>query len=821
MAARTLAFTLGALFTHELITLPDPLYLGLAPLLLPVAWRGGRCAVGAAFLLGIVWTALHGQMALDRRLPAHAQGADVVIDGRVIAVTQASERRVRFSLRPEHITAVPLSAGRLGNWSWHSCQISVSWYRPGAESRPRAGERWRMALRLRQPRGLRNVSGFDSEHRALRDRRCATAYVRNGNVPMRLAGSHWSLNRLREHIASRLNAQLRDSPVTGVIIALAVGIREHISVSQRWVLQLTGTAHLMAISGLHIGLVAALGMVLGGTLARAAPRLLLIVPASCWGAALALVLAMGYAALAGFSVPTQRALLMLGVFLTATVLSRRIARHHGLAMALLVVLLIDPLAAYDAGTWLSFVAVAGLMWAVGPQPATGSASGSPRELLGESRRESSRGGAPVVPSSNDWLRQIVLRMRLAVRVQFAATVVVLPLALACFGFQSWLSPLANLLAIPITGLLVVPLTLSAVLLEPIVPAVAEQLVRLAATLMQGVFVVLDWLAAIDLVFMPANAPSIGALLAALIGVAVLLSPMALRVRLIGLFWLAPLVVPPSSAPPPSGLDLHVLDVGQGLAVLLRTHSHALLFDAGPAWSNGNDAGASVVVPKLRSLGIARLERVLISHRHLDHAGGLTGVLRSTPNAQILGDHGFRHLRSQPCAAGQRWRWDGYDFAILHPANDSKNGHGRWRKSQLGNDSSCVLRVSGPGGSVLLPADIEAPAEAALVRAAGTALASDIMLVPHHGSKTSSTLAFLQVARPRLAINSSGHRNRFSLPAAPVTERYRDLEIPFVDTACVGAIDLALRASQAPRLRYWAQSHRRFWHSRDSGGHCRR
>jgi competence protein ComEC len=249
----------------------------------------------------------------------------------------------------------------------------------------------------------------------------------------------------------------------------------------------------------------------------------------------------------------------------------------------------------------------------------------------------------------------------------------------------------------------------------------------------------------------------------------------------------------------------------------------VLFDAGPAWSNGNDAGASVVVPMLRRQGLAQLERVLISHHHQDHAGGLTGVLRTMPGTRLMGDHGYRSIAGEPCRAGQRWRWDEYEFHILHPrnsTNDSQRGKNRRANARMGNDDSCVMRVSGPGGSVLLPADIEAPAEATVLRAARGALRSNILLVPHHGSRTSSTLSFLRAVRPKLAINSSGHRNRFSLPADDVIDRYRALDIQVIDTACVGAIEVRLRAGQEPRVTHWRQSQLRFWHTRDSASHCR-
>ena len=817
MAARTLAFTLGAWFTHQLTELPDALYLGLAPLLLPIVVQRTAGALGACFLLGIAWCALHGQMALERRLPVEGQRADVVVDGRIVALAGADKEQMRFSIAPEQITSPAITGDRLANWHWSRCRITVSWYRPDDYTRPQAGERWRVALRLRQPRGLRNVGGFDSEHRAMRERRCATAYVRGGSVPMQLGGRHWSLNRWRELIAQRIRAHLPDSDVSGVIVALAVGIRHDISVQQRQVLQHTGTAHLMAISGLHIGLVAGFGMLLGRLCIRVVPRALYIVPASHWGAVAAFAFAAVYAALAGFSIPTQRAMLMLSVFVVAALSGRKLPRSHALAMALLIVLVFDPMAVNDAGTWLSFVAVAGLMWAMPPMvPARVPApTPAPHTTLA---RAGTRPG--------DWLRRAAQQIRIAVHVQCVASVVILPLALACFAYQSLLSPIANLFAVPITGLLIVPLTLLAVVIDPLLPELAGIALRAAAVLMHWVFVLLEALKDLDWLYTPPRAPTPLVLLGALIGVAVLLSPVGLRLRLTGLFWLAPLIVPPTSAPPERGLDVHVVDVGQGLSIVLRTQHHTLLFDAGPAWSRGNDAGASVVVPMLRRQGISRLERVLISHRHLDHAGGLVGILRAFPNAHVSGDHGFDEFVARPCRAGLRWTWDGYEFQVLHPPAVSVPGRGptsttaRARSAWLAvNDRSCVLRVTGPAGSVLLPGDIEKRGESALIRTASSTLRSDVLLVPHHGSRSSSTQAFLQSVQPGLAINSSGHRNRFSLPAADVVARYAASNIQFVDTACVGGITVRLRTGQRPSLSHWRQSQMRFWHARETGAHC--
>lgn len=443
MASRTIAFALGALFCHQLAQLPDPLYFGLAPLLLPMLIAGGRAGVPAAFLIGLVWTGVLAQQALAARVPAALQGIDLEVSGRVEDVPTRDERRIRFVLRLESATS---PAGQRQAWDWHGCRLRLSWYTPPEGQRVRAGERWRATVRLRQIRGLRNPGGHDAEHRALRDSLCASGYLRPDPPPLRLDPGGPGLDRLRAHLGARIDHHLDGLPARGVVRALAVGLRDQVSADQYWLLQATGTAHLMAISGLHIGLVAGLGMLLGVFAARRIPAALLVLPAAHWGALAALGCAAGYAALAGFSVPTQRALFMLTAFLAAALARRRCARSNGLALALAGVLVLDPLAVWETGTWLSFAAVAGLLWALPASPG----------------RIQRRPGAVV---------------RTAVVTQLTACVVLFPLAVLCFSYQSLAAPLANLLAVPVTGALAVPLILAGLALDAAAPVPGGVLLR--------------------------------------------------------------------------------------------------------------------------------------------------------------------------------------------------------------------------------------------------------------------------------------------------------------------------------------------------------
>lgn len=771
MASRTIAFTLGALLCHQFGTLPDPLFSGLFPLLLPALLAPRALAVPAAFAIGIAWSAAHGHAGLISRLPADLQGIDLQVRGRVIDVPHLQPRRIRFRLQLEAVEGA-------GSWQWRACSSDLSWYDPPATAVLRPGEVWAGTVRLRQPRGLRNPGGFESEHLALRESVCARGYVRAAQPSHQPAEAAPGVDMLRARIADNIDERLAGLPARGIVKALAVGVRGDVTPEQSWLLQVTGTAHLMAISGLHVGLVAGLGLLAGRGLARIVPGALLLAPAAHWGSLAALLAAGSYAALAGFSVPTQRALIMLTVVLSASLARRRWQRGSALCVALAAVLVTQPLAVFDAGTWLSFVAVAGLMWTIWRQPR--SARGRVREAMAQA-----------------W------------QVQIAACLVLLPLALLCFGFQSLVSPLANLIAVPVTGLLAVPMILAGIVIDAAGVDPGGSVLRAGAHTMGVLLEVLERLPGHDRVLVSAAPASALALVAAFIGIGVALLPLPWRVRAVGLLWLTPLLLPHDPGPPPGALSVSVLDVGQGLSVIVRTHAHVLIFDAGPAWSGGFDAGARIVAPALRRDGVTRVDRLIVSHHHADHAGGVTGLLRGIPVGLVLGDSGLRWLETVPCRRGQSWIWDGYTFQILHPST----AHTR------GNDASCVLRVAGPGGSVLLPADVEAGAESQLVREVGRGLAADVLLVPHHGSRTSSSDALLDAVRPRVAVNSSGHRNRFRQPATDVVARYRRHGIVLHDTACSGQVRIRLVPGTQPAVRTWRDHELRFWHSRDTGLHC--
>jgi len=775
VVAGTLAFALGTILCLQWRVLPDPVFIGFLPLLLVLA-RDPRWRVQGLFMAGLLWAQLMGMVAINTRLPAHLEGRDLVVTGTINGVPVRQGERQRFLL------ALAQASPEWRHFAPRRCLLKLTWYRHAQALR--AGTRWQFQVRLRRPHGSHNRYGPDTELTALRRGICATGYIRSGLQPLRLPDPWFaSALGLRQHLTRVIHAWLSGFASRGIIVALVTGVRDGISTEQREILQATGTAHLVAISGLHIGLLAGFGFMLGRNLQRLLPGLYPRLAPGRLEAGMAIGLACVYAALAGFSLPTQRALIMLLVLLLAQSLGRRTAPGHALCCALILVLVHDPLAATNAGLWLSFCAVAGLLYGL-----------AERRCVHFQKR-------------GRWLRGLG-------RIQLLAWVTLLPVSLYWFGGISVSSPLANLIAVPVTGLLVVPLALSGVLLYLLgLPAAARVLLEMSATGMDQLLLALS--AIRDLLpLLQLATPSPATLMIAGLGaVCLLLLPRTLRLRWLGLVWLLPVLLPASEGPPPNALWLTMFDVGQGLAILIRTHRHSLIYDTGAGFEGGWDAGSRILAPNLQRQGVRRLDRLLLSHRHLDHIGGAGGLARSITIAQLqsnvasrfLPDE-IRQLPRRPCEAGRRWQWDGYRFRILSPAPGTVG-----RLSV--NNASCVLQVTGPGGEVLLSGDIERQTEYALSKAWRQELKSAILLAPHHGSRTSSSTVFLDTVKPRWILISRGYRNRFGFPHPQVLKRYRSRAAGLLDSACLGTVRLRLGPRPgAIRVHTWRRHGFRFWHT---------
>lgn len=718
---------------------PTWLLLALLPLaLMLLPWRSYPLAL---LLFGFVWACFSAQAALDDRLAMALDGRTLWLEGRISGLPEVGEGVVRFQLEDAAAREHRLPQ-----------RLRLSWY----DGPPvLAGERWRLAVKLKRPRGLVNPQGFDYEAWLLAQRIGATGTVKAGERLQAAAGAAAWRDALRQELLA-VEAFGR----AGALAALVLGDDSGLSRADWRVLQDTGTVHLLVISGQHVALLAAVLYALVSGLARLGlwPRSLPWLP---WACALAFTGALGYGLLAGFEVPVRRACVMVALVLLWRLRFRHLGLWWPLLLAFVLVLLVEPLASLQAGFWLSFGAVAVLAWVFGGRLGAWS-----------------------------WWRVWWLA-------QWTLALGLLPLFFALGLPLSLSGPLANLLAVPWVSLLVVPMALLGTLLLP-VPWLGEGLLWLAGGLLAILFQLLGWIASALPAWLPTAVP-LWCWLFGSLGVLLCLLPAGVPLRALGLVLLLGLFLPPRERIPAGQAQVWQLDVGQGLAVLVRTREHALLYDAGPRFGDF-DLGERVVLPSLRQLGVDRLDLLLLSHADSDHAGGAEAVVRGMTVARVTSGEAAElplGLQAQPCVDGARWAWDGVVFTTW-----------RWRDAPPGNAASCLLKVEAQGESLLLTGDVDAAAEKALL-ASGRDLRASWLQVPHHGSRSSSSAAFLDAVAPRGALLSRGWHNPFGHPHPGVVARYHERGIILYDSAELGAIRLQLGAAQGvsawrERPRFWRE-----------------
>ncbi|MFI8744123.1 DNA internalization-related competence protein ComEC/Rec2 [Pseudomonas sp. NPDC077186] len=738
MRTGMLALAVGLLSLRFLPQLPPGLLLALlagAGLLLLLS----RFYFIGCFLLGLGWACCSAQWALDDRLAPALDGRTLWLEGRVVGLPELGEGVVRFQLEGAHSRRAELPR-----------RLRLAWY-GGPDIR--GGERWRLAVKLKRPHGLVNPHSFDYEAWLLAQRIGATGTIKAGH---RLAPAS-GLGSWRDGLRQRLLA----APAfgrEGGIAALVLGDGSGLTTADWRLLQHTGTVHLMVISGQHIALLAGFLYGLVAFLARvgAWPRRWPWLPAAC---VLALVGALGYGLLAGFEVPVRRACVMVALVLLWRLRFRHLGAWWPLLLALLAVLLLEPLASLQPGFWLSFAAVAILILVFGGRLGVWG-----------------------------WWRGLT-------RAQWTMAIGLLPMMLILGLPVSSSGPLANLIAVPWVGLLVVPLALLGTLLLP-VPGLGEGLLWLAGGALQLLFLLLGYIAGWLPAWLPSNLP-LWAWLLALGGALLLLLPTGVPLRLPGLALLLPALFLPPAALEEGRAEVWLLDVGQGLAVLVRTRAHSLLYDAGPRFGDF-DSGERIVLPSLRALNLQRLDLLLLSHADNDHAGGAAAIIAGLPVARLLSGEPERlapRLAAEPCESGRQWQWDGVNFRLW-----------RWVQAAPGNQSSCVLLVEAGGERLLLTGDIDARAEQALLQD-DLPLAAHWLLAPHHGSRSSSSQAFVDSVAPRHVLIARGRHNNFGHPHPQVLARYRAAGVVVHDSATSGALRLLLgEQGEAQALRRQA----RFW-----------
>jgi len=745
------------------------------------------CASG--LLLGVAFTGARAGVRLADALSFSDEGREVRVQGVVASLPTVFDGGTRFTAEIERV--VPASGGVAAFAVPHN--VALTWYGAGAPGTPavKPAQRWEWTVRMHRPHASVNPAGFDAEAWMFEQGIRAQGTVRHGAhaaAPQLLADRVWQFNplvdRARAALRERLQQLLQGRRYASVIVALVMGDQGGIGEDDWSLFNRTGISHLVSISGLHITMIAALVAMLAGALWRRSPRLLRLATVPVVRAVAAICGGLAYCLLAGWGVPAQRTLLMLSVVALGRCWRAQLGAMAILAWAAVLVCAWDPWAVLAAGFWLSFGAVACIFLV-------------------------SNGAVAPAPGWRTALHE-------GVRMQAAITVGQVPLTLAIFGQVSLVAPLANAVAIPLVSYLVAPLALCGAALAACgdVPAAAAGLLLAAAESVFGMLaLVLQWLTAPQWSWVALPLPPAGVLAVAAAGSAWLLAPPGWPMRWLGVCGLLPLFVWPVPRPAAGELWVSALDVGQGMAVVLETAEHVVVFDTGPRYSADADAGSRVLVPYLRARGLSHVDAVIVSHPDIDHAGGARSLLRTlpvdlvwtsiAPGHRLLGDT----PRLMRCEAGQQRALGELSLVMMHPDTAL---YDQARAST--NARSCVVLASVGTHRVLLTGDIPARQEQQMLARAATAgqnLHVALILAPHHGSHSSSSEALISATEPQWVSMQLGYRNHYGHPHAQVLERYRAHGVAIARSDETGAVQWRFAAAGTVVER-WRRDHARYW-----------
>lgn len=796
-----LFFSLGVVVASYLPILP-PLYT-LFLLLTGVFLRKGPTAFVYfwMFLLGVGWGVYTGHRLLSSQLDSSLETKVINVSGWVEGIPQVDAQKTRFLLRVIK-AEFPEQQSLLDRFPQ---KLQLSWYQRGRDSVPEIipGTHWTLQVRLKKPRGFANPGGFDYQVWLLRQAIGATGYVISGTTDE--VSSHLNgfalIDRWRWQLQQWVLSHSRGGEC-GILMALLIGDTSHVDKAHWLLMQQTGTSHLIAISGLHVGFLAIVGYWVGmlvgrflqlikGTFANNS-TIYRIGPAQRWGYICAIGFAAFYSALAGFNIPTVRTLIMIVVFYLSALGYRPVRLSHSYFLALSLVLIVDPLAAYDLGFWLSFGAVAVLLVSFSGRYGSGVGKSTAKTILTRDRRV-------VIDSA---LGKMVGSYIQSQRVMLIGSLVPLGILM---NSTPLLAPIANFLAIPLVTFFVVPCLLLGALFSPfdrgsLLLGFAEHGLNLLSIWLKWLF---SWgSGSWDPVLMPLLVFSPFAIALLSLASLVLLLPRGFFPKWIGLLGLiAGLVLGLWRQENPPGLAVTVMDVGQGTAVVVTTQKHVLVYDTGPRYSEDFDAGAGILLPYLHSQGISHLDTIVVSHGDLDHAGGLEGLIQGIGFSTLLEGEPNTKM-AQSCHEQKPWQWDGVKFRFLH-----------WpiRPGASANNHSCVLLVEYGAERVLLPGDIESSAEWALLRGDELPGHVTLLLAAHHGSRTSSNPAFVAYSQPTWVVYSAGYLNQHGHPHPQVQQRFEQQGSRSLNTALQGALSFSWRPGKAVEVRAERQEHKRYWY----------
>ena len=714
-----------------------------------------RVRVPAVFLFGYALFMLAGQQVIATRLEPAYEGDSMLTQVRVADFPRASGRSVVMDVEAIADVRIPK-------------RTRVGWFE--APVQPRLGDIWELELRLRQPRGTLNPGVFDYESWMFREKYRASGYVVGGKRNRLLdEGAVTRLERFRAGFVTTARGATDSDSAAAILAAIGVGARHAITREQWDRFAASGTSHLMAISGLHVGLAAIAAFVISFGLLTPVIRQNGYVVAIVIGA----VCALAYALVSGFGVPARRAIVMLAVVAFTMWRRRQLDPAATVAAAGVVVFLTDPIATMRPGFHLSFAAVVLLVWLA-------------------RRKDTVR---------SVWRIAVASRQLLVMQVFLLFGL--LPLTALIFQRFVVAATPANLVAVPVFSFVTVPLTLAGMVSDSFLPALASFLLGIAAHSIDAI----EWFIGyvVELPFSSITLARIQgvAWLFVWVPLAWVILPRGWPGRRIALLGILAVVTWKPAAPPVDCLDAWVLDAGQGLAVTVQSRTGVLLYDTGMAWRGGGSIADQVILPFLRSRRIDYIDWLVVSHSDLDHSGGVSRILDEVSVGEVIVGEPLELSQQRRCAKGQGWTSGSIRFDVLHPGSLDERG---------GNASSCVLRVSAGPHSILLTGDIEAPSERELVQARAP-LAADIAVVPHHGSLTSSTVPFIDSVYPDIAVISAGHANRWGFPKPLVVERWEAMGARVLNTATSGALYFRVCADGGVTKMYGERARRhRFWHA---------
>ncbi len=774
MARWTLGFLIGVLCLTHFTHLPSVsvvyLLIPLSVIVIILAYFKLFFSLNwvlffAAFFLGFSWSLIIARQQLNYQLPEILEGKTLIAKGRIITIPENYSNSVRFDFLIDKLETFfpiryPLHV-RIKGYFHNPLKILPNF---------KKGDVWRFTLRLRRPRSFWNPGSFDYQAEFFQKNRCAIGYLLE-KFPLHLiqsAGPYYFIDSLRQKIHQNVKKALPHYDLLGLIGALTTGIRNEITDKQWLIMRNTGTNHLFAISGLHLIFIAGIIYWVFRFICTRIPYLALYIPIPKIVSAVTLLLTLFYSALAGFAIPTQRALLMLSIYSFAIIQQRYISHWHSFYLALMIILIIAPFVVLSASFWLSFTAVSLIFYAVSNR----------------------------IKPLNRW--------RSWCRIQLTIGLGLIPLSLLFFHQISWISFITNLIAIPSIGFLILPLSLLGSLLTLISPVFGSYILIFTGQLLELLWKLLSFFSGLALTQYYAYLSNYWTFISSLIGMLLLLAPKGMPTRCLGFFWILPLFFGSNQRPHYGDIWFHLLDVGQGLASIVRTQHHILIYDTGPRLSSTFDAGKLVVIPFLQTIGAQKVNMMIISHGDNDHSGGAMIILKQISVDEVLSSIPKKFLPNvvSLCEEKRHWKWDGVTFKILYPPV---------MLPYLDNNSSCVLKVSNRSQSILLVGDIEKGGEDYLVREKRKDLLSTVLIVPHHGSKTSSSIEFLNLIQPAYALFPTGFHNRFKFPHKLVLNRYRRLGSKIYDTAVNGMITLKLiELSNDIKAETYREKNHHFW-----------